>query len=70
MSGKTKDNVQILEISGVPDSNDVIGIRDLYLQLDRSDIEMIVDEISSGANPSGSTYNVNTSYNTGSIVRN
>ena len=70
VSGKTKDNVQILEISGVPDSNDVIGIRDLYLQLDRSDIEMIVDEISSGANPSGSTYNVNTSYNTGSIVRN
>ena len=69
VSGKTKDNQQILEISGVPSSNDVIGLQDLYLQLDRSDVEMIVDEISSGLDPSGSNYTVSSSYYNGSIVR-
>ena len=69
VSGKTKDNQQILEISGVPNSNDVIGLQDLYLQLDRSDVEMIVDEISSGLDPAGSNYKVSSSYYNGSIVR-
>ena len=58
-----------MEISGVPESNDVIGLQDLYLQLDSSNIEMIVDEIASGADPSGSTYTVSTSYNARKIVR-
>ena len=70
VSGKPKDNVQILEISAVPESNDVIGLQDLYLQLDKSNVDMIVDEITSGADPSGSTYTVTPSYNQGSIVRN
>ncbi len=69
VSGKPKDNVQILEISAIPESNDVIGLQDLYLQLDTSNVDMIVDEITSGADPSGSTYTVTPSYNTGSIVR-
>ena len=69
VSGKSKDNVQILEISAIPESNDVIGLQDLYLQLDTSNVDMIVDEITSGADPSGSTYTVTPSYNTGSIVR-
>ena len=30
-----------------PHSNDVIGLQDLYLQLDTSNVEMIIDEISS-----------------------
>jgi len=30
VSGKTKDSVQILEISATPESNDVIGLQDLY----------------------------------------
>ena len=69
VSGKTKDNVQILEISAVPESNDVIGLQDLYLQLDSSTVDTIVDEISSGIDPSGSNYTVTTSYSTGNIIR-
>ena len=69
VSGKPKDNVQILEISAIPESNDVIGLQDLYLQLDKSNVDMIVDEITSGADPSGSTYTVTPSYTQGSIVR-
>jgi len=69
VSGKTKDNVDILEISATPESNDIIGLQDLYLQLDSSFVEMVVDEISSGADPSGSTYTVTTSYKNGNIIR-
>ena len=69
VSGKTKDNVQILEISASPESNDVIGLQDLYLQLDSSVVNIIVDEISSGIDPSGSNYTVSTSYANGNIIR-
>ena len=69
VSGKSKDNVEILEISAIPESNDVIGLQDLYLQLDKSHVDMVVDEITSGADPSGSTYTVTPSYNPGKIVR-
>jgi len=68
-AGKTKDNQQIMEISTIPESNDVIGLQDLYLQLDTSNVEMVVDEIASGADPSGSTYTVTPSYNAKKIVR-
>ena len=69
VSGKTKDSVQIMEISAIPESNDVIGLQDLYLQLDSNIVEMVVDEISSGIDPSGSNYVVTPSYTSGSIVR-
>ena len=69
VSGKTKDNVDIMEISATPESNDIIGLQDLYLQLDSSFVDMVVDEISSGADPSGSTYTVTTSYKNGNIIR-
>ena len=69
VSGKTKDNVDILEIPATPESNDIIGLQDLYLQLDSSFVDMVVDEISSGADPSGSTYTVTTSYKNGNIIR-
>ena len=69
VSGKVKDGVQIMEISVSPESNDIIGLQDLYLQLDRSTVDMVVDQISSGIDPSGSTYTVTTSYKNGSIVR-
>ena len=69
VSGKTKDAQQIMEISVVPHSNDVIGLQDLYLQLDTSNVDMVVDEIASGADPSGSTYTVTSSYTDRKIVR-
>ena len=61
-SGKDKDGLQIMEIFAVPHSNDVIGLQDLYLQLDSSNVQMIVDDISSGSDPSGSTYRSSSSY--------
>ena len=62
VSGKDKDGIQIMEIFAVPHSNDVIGLQDLYLQLDTSNVQMIVDDISSGSDPSGSTYRSSSSY--------
>ena len=71
LSGKTKDGQSIIEISAVPQSNDVIGLQDLYLQLDinKSVFEMIPDEISSGLDPSASNYIVTSSYSNGNLVR-
>ena len=63
--------VPLIQISTSPFSNDVIGLQDLYLQLDtsNSDVIMIPDEISSGTNTSGSSYKVTSSYSNGSLVR-
>ncbi len=69
VSGKEKDNVQILEISAIPESNDVIGLQDLYLRLDSSVVDTVVDQISSGIDPSGTNYTISTSYSNRNIVR-
>jgi len=70
-SAKIKDGQSIVEISAVPQSNDIIGLQDLYLQLDinNSNFEMVVDEISSGLDPSASNYIVTSSYTNGNLVR-
>jgi len=70
-SAKTKDGQSIIEVSVIPQSNDVIGLQDLYLQLDinNSIFEMVVDEISSGLDPSASNYIVTSSYTNGNLVR-
>jgi hypothetical protein len=70
-TGKVKDGQSIIEISTTPRSNDVIGLQDLYLQLDinNSLFEMVVDEISSGLDPSASNYIVTSSYSNGNLVR-
>ena len=61
----------IIEISASPQSNDVIGLQDLYLQLDPSSsvLNMVSDEISSGSDISGSSYKVTSSYSNGDLVR-
>ena len=60
-----------IEISMQPYSNDVIGLQDLYLQLDTANttVTMVPDEITSGTNTSGSSYKVTSSYANGSLVR-
>jgi len=70
-AAKLKDGQSILEFSAVPHSNDVIGLQDLYLQLDinNSNFEMVVDNISSGLDPSASSYTTSSSYSNGSLVR-
>jgi len=61
----------LIEISAVPYSNDVIGLQDLYLQLDISSttVESIPDRIASGNDISGSNYIVSPSFSNGSLVR-
>ena len=70
-AGKVKDGQTIIEISAIPRSNDVVGLQDLYLQLDinNSNFEMIVDNISSGLDPSASNYISSSSYSNGVLVR-
>jgi hypothetical protein len=70
-TSKISFNQQIIQISMVPKSNDVIGLQDLYLQLDinNSVLNMLSDEISSGSDISGSTYKFTSSYTNGDLVR-
>jgi len=69
---KIKFGENIIEISVSPKSNDVIGLQDLYLQLDteNSKLNMVRDTISSGEDSSGSTYISSSSYTNGSFIRN
>ena len=71
LSGKLKDGQTIVELSACPKSNDVIGLQDLYLQLDisNSNFEMVVDNIASGLDPAASNYTVTSSYHNGNLVR-
>ena len=64
-------DVPVIEVSACPNSNDVIGLQDLYLQLDvkNSTVDMISDGITSGENSSGTMYTATSSYTNGSIVR-
>ena len=71
LGAKLKDGQPIIEIAATPTSNDVVGLQDLYLQLDisSSNFEMIVDDIASGLDPSASSYIVSSSYSNGNLVR-
>jgi hypothetical protein len=68
---KSSFSLPIIQISAIPKSNDVIGLQDLYLQLDinNSTLNMLSDEISSGSDISGSTYKTTSSYTNGDLVR-
>jgi len=61
----------LIEFSISPYSNDVIGLQDLYLQLDnnKTTINMISDQIASGADISGTNYIVSSSYSNSNLVR-
>jgi hypothetical protein len=66
-----KDSQNFVEISTSPSSNDVIGLQDLYLQMDigKSVINMVPDDISSGGDISGTTYITSSSYSNKNITR-
>ena len=61
----------IVEIQAIPLSNDVLGRKELYLQLsvENSNFTMRQDLIASGANVSGTRFDVQSSYSNGSKVR-
>jgi len=54
----------IIEIQAYPESNDVIGLNNLYIYFDisKSSINMIKDTISSGQNISGNQFTITSSY--------
>jgi len=62
----------IIEIQAYPESNDVIGLKDLYLDfsIGNSSINMVKDTITSGEQISGVGYKVTSSYSNGEITRN
>ena len=68
-----KDN-NIIEIQAFPESNDVVGLRDLYLELSvsKSTINMLRDVISSGDEISGTQFTrdfYTSSYSNGNLIR-
>ena len=66
-----RNKVPIIEVSAIPYSNDVIGLQDLYLQLDLNytTVNSVVDKIDSGDDISGSNYIVSPSYDGNELVR-
>ena len=61
----------VIEIQAIPHSNDVVGLRDLYVKFDMTNttISMITDLIASGENTSGSRFVHTHSYYTPTYTR-
>jgi hypothetical protein len=61
----------VIEIQAIPHSNDIVGLRDLYVKFDMTNttINMIQDLISSGENTSGSRFVHTHSYYTPTFTR-
>ena len=59
----------LIEVEAIPDSNDVIALKDLYLQLDvsNSTVKALPDVVSSGENTSATSYVTTSSYASESI---
>lgn len=60
-----------IEVQAIPESNDVVGLQDLYLQLDvqKSLVNIIEDVVSSGENSSATQYVTTSSYLNGKYTR-
>ena len=61
----------IIEVQAFPESNDVVGLKDLYLSfaVGNSEINMVKDTITSGEQISGVGYKVTSSYSNGALIR-
>ena len=61
----------IIEVQAFPESNDIIGLQDLYLDFNipSSQINMVKDTITSGEQISGVGYKVTSSYSNGELTR-
>ena len=60
-----------LQISACPNSNDVIGLQDLFLQFDTnySTVNTVIDNIASGADPTGSRFIFTPTYSNNNVIR-
>ena len=67
----TKGTTPVVEISAIPYSNDVIGLQDLYLQLDLNNtvVNTVIDQIDSKTDVSGTNYIVSPSFDGNQLVR-
>jgi hypothetical protein len=70
----TEKGDDIIEIQAYPESNDIIGLKDLYIYFDvtKSSINMVKDVIASGDNISGVTFSrdyYTSSYSNGDLTR-
>jgi hypothetical protein len=65
------NNSEGIQIEAIPESNDVISVRDIYLEINipNTTVNMIEDTISSGENISGTKYAVTSSYINGNYTR-
>ena len=63
ITGSTLAN-GLIQVEAIPDSNDVIALKDLYLQLDvtNSTVNALPDVVSSGENTSATSYVTTSSY--------
>ena len=70
ITSTTVDN-NIVEIQAFPESNDIVGLKDLYLSFSVADstINMVKDTITSGEQISGVRYKVTSSYLNGELKR-
>jgi len=70
ITSTTVDN-NIVEIQAFPESNDIVGLKDLYLSFSVADstINMVKDTITSGEQISGVGYKVTSSYLNGELKR-
>jgi len=61
----------VVEIQAIPESNDIIGLKDLYVQLStaNSTISTIEDIISTGADTSGTRFISTSSFSNGQYIR-
>ena len=60
-----------IQVQAIPDSNDILGKKDIYLQMDlsNSSVSMLPDTVASGQNLSGNDFITTSSYNNGSYIR-
>ncbi len=68
---KKKYGIDIIQISVTPESNDIIGLQDIYLQLDvnNSEVDVLTDVMASGIDISGSTHVSSPSFTNGLPIR-
>jgi hypothetical protein len=70
----TEKENDIIEIQAYPESNDILGLKDLYLNFDisKSSINMVRDVVASGDEISGTTFArdyYTSSYSNGNLTR-
>ena len=66
-----RDSNSIIEVQAYPQSNDVVGLKDLYVSFDvsKTSINMVRDTIASGEQISGVGFPVTSSYGNGKLTR-